>query len=158
MGGNPKLFRRHILPFLSGANPRQAVSRPINILSSKSLPCLRIEQFGEGGGLAGVEESRRDLMGLGRGGEDYTTLTPPNAHLRGNSAGGFDETFEPVFSSLRHTFNSRPELFGYLEVIIGCSLLDSYMYPPLSSSSEVDLNLKISYRYIYDHIDSYFFF
>ncbi len=83
----------------------------MNIISSKSLPCLRVEQCGEGGGLGGVGEARRDLMGVGREEGDYMTTHTPNAHLRGDSAGGFHETFEPVFSSLRQTLNSRPELF-----------------------------------------------
>ncbi len=66
---------RLTLPLLLATNPRQAVSRPISIINSKSLPCLRAELTLEGEGLVRVVETRTaDLTGGGSGMRGYRSV------------------------------------------------------------------------------------
>ncbi len=130
---------RYILPLLSGANPRQAVSRPISIISSKSVPSFRNEQSRRGGGdFGGVGENGMDLTGdLECEKGDCMATNAPSRILKCNSDGGFDEALQRT----------------YLEVV------KDYLLPDLchiySSFSVHILHfwklfwiIKLSYRYL----------
>ncbi len=89
---------RCILPLLSDANPRQAVSRPISIISSKSLPSFRNEQSRkDGGGLCGVGGNGMDLTGGLECEEGDYMINASNRLLKCNSDGGFDEAFQRTY-------------------------------------------------------------
>ncbi len=136
-----------VLPLLLGANPRQAVSRPISIIASKSVPSFRnIQIYKDEGCLGGVGETGIDLMGdLDCEGGHRMAASTPNSLLKCNSDGRFDEAFQ----------------WTYLEVF------KDYSFPGLGhiySSFSVHILhfwklfsiIKLSYRYVCQHRFIYF--
>eukprot|EP01084_Bolivina_argentea_P158488 276071_1 len=77
-----------VCPPSPDANPRQAVSRPISIISSKSLPSFRNEQSRkDGGGLGGVGGNGMDLTGGLECEEGDYMINASNRLLKCNSDG-----------------------------------------------------------------------